>query len=54
MQKTPTIRLLGAAVLLALSAGAMTGARAAGDAAGPHPSAKRAHSEPPSAARRVS
>ena len=49
MQKNPTIRLLGAAVLLALSAGAMTGAHAAGDAPGPHPSAKRAHSEPPSA-----
>lgn len=49
MQKLHTVRLLSAAVLLALSAGAMTAARAAGDAAGAHPSARRAHSEPPSA-----
>ena len=47
MQKTPTVRLLGAAALLALCAAATGGARAAGDA--DHPSAKRAHSEPPSA-----
>jgi len=49
MQKTHTVRLLSAAVLLALSAAAMTGARAADDTPGPHPSAKRAHSAPPSA-----
>nr|WP_315401416.1 DUF3108 domain-containing protein [uncultured Duganella sp.] len=49
MQNTHTVRLLGAAMLLAFSGAAMTGAHAASDAAGAHPSAKRAHSEPPSA-----
>ena len=52
MQKLHTVRLLSAAVLLALSAAATTGANAAStasDAGGPHPSAKRAHSEPPPA-----
>lgn len=52
MQTTRTVRPPRAAVLLALilGAGAMGGAHAASDAAaGPHPSVKRAHSEPPSA-----
>ncbi|HEX8404191.1 MAG TPA: DUF3108 domain-containing protein, partial [Duganella sp.] len=51
MQKLHTVRLLSAAVLLAVSVAGVTGANAASAAsdAAAHPSAKRAHSEPPPA-----